>query len=57
MPVKLDPPQDATFNPDHGAKLTQHSARVVTLFCGILFGPHFRFWNKFDIMSRRCHSI
>ena len=57
MPVKLDPPQDAPCNPDHWAKLTQHSERVVTLFCGILFGSHFRFWNKFDIMSRRCHSI
>ena len=57
MPVKLDPPQDAPCNPDHWVKLTQHSVRVVTLFCGILFGPHFRFWNKFDIMSRRCHSI
>ena len=57
MPVKLDPPQDAPCYPDHWVKLTQHSERVVTLFCGILFGPHFRFWNKFDIMSRRCHSI
>ena len=57
MPLKLGPPQDAPFNPDNWDQLTQHSERIVTLFCGIHFGPHFRFWNIFDIISRRCHSI
>ena len=44
-------------NADHSNEFSTNPVTVLTLFFGILFGPHFYFWNTFDIMSGKCPSV